>query len=62
MMTLYEIIGLYIGNALTPVTADGFPSSILTHSGGLQSYVYLLHCRGSVKLWWSGHMSVTAHM
>lgn len=35
MLTLYEIIGLYIGNAMTPVTADGFLSPILAHSGGL---------------------------
>jgi hypothetical protein len=44
MLTLYEIIGLYIGNAMTPVTADGFLSPILAHSGGLRSYVQLLHC------------------
>lgn len=43
MLTLYEIIGLYIGNAMTPVTADGFLSPILAHSGGLRSYVQLLH-------------------
>ena len=29
---------------MTPVTADGFLSPILAHSGGLRSYVQLLHC------------------